>query len=117
MPPFALLSIGGSNDQNLPCATFVLKSAIQPSGAPPVGYRSTDAQPDGSSYGIYLFAIHPVPYHLEASANLTKPGACTISLSTVNAQPRSKNLVIQQSQDVQFDFNVETGDYAASLFD
>ena len=117
MPPFALLSINGSNDQNESCATFVLKSATQPPGAPPVGYRPTDAQPDGSSYGIYLFAIHPGPYHFEASANLTKPGACTVSLSTANAHPRSKSLVIQESQEVQFDFNVEAGDYAASLFD
>ncbi len=117
MPPFALLSLSSSNDQNSACATFVFKSAIQPPGAPAVGYRATDVQPDGSSWGVYFFAIRTGPYHFVASATLATPGTCTISLGTVNAVSRSQTLDIKQSQDIQFDFNVEGGDYSASLFD
>jgi hypothetical protein len=117
MPPFALLSLSSSNDQNVGCATFILKEAVQPPGAPPVGYRLTGAQPDGGSYTVYLFAIRPGPYHFAASATLTTPGTCTVSISTANAKPRTQQLAIQDTQDVQFDFNVEEGDYAASLFD
>ncbi len=117
MPPFALLSLGSSNDQNVGCATFVLKSATQPPGAPPVGYRPTSVQPDGTAYGITLFAIRAGPYHFAASATLTAAGACTVEISTVNAIQRSQQVVIKQTQDVQFDFNVEGSDFSASLFD
>jgi hypothetical protein len=118
MPPFALLSLNSINAQNsASCATLVLKSATQPPGAPPVGYRLTSAQPDGSAYGIYLFAIRTGPYRFVASVTLIASGPCTISISTVNAIQRSQQLVITQAQDVQFDFNVEGGDFAASLFD
>lgn len=117
MPPFALLSLGSSNDQNLSCATFVLKSATQPPGAPPVGYRPTGVLPDGNAYGIYLFVIRTGAYHFVASATPTGPGTCTISISTVNAKPRAQQLDIKQAQNVQFDFNVEGGDFSASLFD
>ena len=117
MPPFALLSLSSSNDQNVSCATFVLNSATQPPGAPPVGYRPTGVQPDGHAYGIYLFAIRTGPYHFVASATPTVAGTCTISISTVTAKPRSQQLDIKQAQNVQFDFDVEGGDFSASLFD
>lgn len=118
MPPFALLQLSSVNAQRTAaCATLVLKSAIQPPGAPPVGYRLTSAQPDGSAYGIYLFAIRPGPYHFVASATLIAPGTCTISIATANTIQRSQQLTITQTQDVQLDFNVESGDFSASLFD
>ena len=118
MPPFALLRLGSTNAQGTAsCATFVLKSATQPPGAPPVGYRPTGVQPDGSSYGIYLFAIRPGPYRFVTNAKLTAPGVCTISVSTVNVIQRSQHLTITQTESVELDFNVEGGDFAASLFD
>jgi len=118
MPPFALLQLSSTNVQRTAaCATFVLKSTIQPHGAPPVGYRPIGKQPDGSSYGFYLFAIRPGPYRFVASATLTAPGTCTISIATANANQRSQRLAITQTQNVELDFNVESGDFSASLFD
>lgn len=117
MPPFALLTIASVNEQNVGCASFVLKSAIQPPGAPPVGYRFRDPQPNGQALGIYLFAMSTGPYHFVASATTSAPGNCTISLGVVNTYQRQQTFVIKQSQDVQFDFNVEGGDFAANLFD
>jgi hypothetical protein len=117
MPPFALLTIEAINKQNEGCATLLLKSAVPPPGAPAVAYRLINPQPGGQSFGLFLFVINTGPYHFVANATTTTPGDCTVSLGVVNTHQRQQNFVIKQSQNVQFDFNVERGDFAANLFD
>ncbi len=116
MQPFIMLLLTANDQNNVSCASIRLKSATEPPGAPPIGYRVPDTASDGSPLDYYIFALQAGEYHFTVNVISAKPN-CPVEISTINATSRNITHNVSQSGDVDFDFVLTGDDFPASLFD